>query len=119
VTIVRNKVKQEVTAKLDVLADEDGDARPATAPASPPEQTGKLGIGISDAPGGGVRVEQVTGTQSRELVPGDVIVEVAGTPVRDAAGLKAAVTRLKPGSIALLKVKRGKVTRFAAVPIPS
>jgi serine protease Do len=119
VTIVRNKVKQDVTAKLDVLPDDEADARPATGPASPPEQTGKLGIGISDAPGGGVRVEQVTGTQSRELVPGDVIVEVAGTPVKDSAGLKAAVTKLKPGSIALLKVKRGKVTRFAAVPIPS
>ena len=47
------------------------------------------------------------------------IVEVNGAAVKDAQALKAAVAKVKPGSTALLKVRRGKVTRFAAVPIPN
>ena len=54
----------------------------------------------------------------RDLAPGDVIVEVNGAPVRDAAGLRAAAARLKPGSAALVKVRRGKSAQFAAVPVP-
>ena len=41
-----------------------------------------------------------------------------GTPVKDAQDLKNAVAKVKPGSTALVKIRRGKLTRFAAVPIP-
>ncbi len=54
----------------------------------------------------------------RDLGPGDVIVEINGTPVKDAAALRAASARLKPGSTAIVKVRRGKSTQFAAVPVP-
>ena len=46
-------------------------------------------------------------------------VKVNGAPVRDTSGLRAAMSRVKPGSTALLKVKRGRVTQFAAVPVPA
>jgi serine protease Do len=119
ITLLRNKQKQEVTAKLDALIDED--APPPRAPKSPAPKTqpsGKLGISISDAPGGGVRIDDIAGSRSRELAPGDVIVEMNGTPVKDAQDLKNAVAKVKPGSTALVKIRRGKLTRFAAVPIP-
>jgi len=48
-----------------------------------------------------------------------VIVELNGTPVRNAAGLRAAAANLKPGSAALVKVRRGKSVQFAAVPVPA
>jgi len=121
VSLLRNKQKQEISAKLDALVDEDAPAgRPARAPSAKPQQqqTGKLGIAISDAPGGGVRVEEISGAQSRELAPGDVIIDVNGTPVKDSNDLRNAVAKVKPGSTALVKIRRGKLTRFAAVPIP-
>ncbi|MFT3766967.1 MAG: PDZ domain-containing protein [Minicystis sp.] len=49
---------------------------------------------------------------------GDVIIEVNGAPIRDVAALRAALARAKPGTTALLKVRRGKSTQFAAVPVP-
>jgi serine protease Do len=39
--------------------------------------------------------------------------------VKDAAGLRLAAGKLKGGSTALLKVRRGKSVQFAAVPIPA
>jgi serine protease Do len=64
-------------------------------------------------------VEDIANDDIRDLVPGDVIVEVNGTPVRDAASLRAATAHLKPGSTVLVKVRRGKSIQFAAVPVPS
>jgi len=55
----------------------------------------------------------------RDLHPGDVIVEVNGTPVHDAATLRAAASRVKPGTMALVKVRRGKAIQYAAVPVPA
>ena len=123
-TIIRDKQRREVKATLDALPD---DPTPASAqgqnsigPAPEKSQTaGKLGVQASDAPGGGARVEDIENDAARDLVPGDVIVELNGAPVRDAAGLRAASTRLKPGSTAIVKVRRGKSTQFAAVPVPT
>jgi serine protease Do len=64
-------------------------------------------------------VEDIENDAVRDLQPGDVVIEVNGAPVRDAAGLRAAASRLKPGSTALLKVRRGKSVQFAAVPVPA
>jgi len=45
---------------------------------------------------------------SAGLRPGDVVLAVAGHPVRDVAGLLAAVAALKPGVPTTLKVERGQ-----------
>ncbi len=121
VSLVRGGKPLEVTAKLDVLNDVEADAPMATrrpdAPQKRPQgNTNKIGIQYSDFPGGGVRVDRVMDAES-ELSPGDVVLEVNGTPVRDAKGLEATVAKLKPGTAAAFKVRRGKVSRFAALAV--
>jgi serine protease Do len=39
--------------------------------------------------------------------------------VKDVASLNAAMAKVKPGTTALLKVRRGDASRFAAIPIPA
>ncbi|WP_437964921.1 Do family serine endopeptidase [Sorangium sp. So ce260] len=125
VTVVRAQKRHELRAKLDALQDEEGDAssRPRPSQGARPERqqsAEKLGIQISDAPGGGVRVDGFApGSSLQELQVGDVIVDVNNTPIKDVAGLRAAIAKVKDGSMALLKVRRGKVVQFAAVPIPA
>jgi serine protease Do len=123
IAFLRDHQRHEVKATLDTLPD---DPTPAAAHgglgepgAQKPEVQGKLGVRASDAQGGGAQVEDIDNDAVRDLQPGDVVIEVNGTPVHDAAGLRAATANLKPGSTALLKVRRGKAVQFAAVPVPS
>ncbi|MDI1480423.1 Do family serine endopeptidase [Polyangium sp. y55x31] len=118
VSLLRSGKPLEVTAKLDQLGDSDGedlDAKPTRGQKSP-AATNKYGFQFSDLAGGGVRVDRVTDSES-ELSPGDVLLEVNGAPVRDAKALDAALAKMKPGTVAAFKVRRGKITRFAALPI--
>jgi serine protease Do len=122
-TIIRDKQQREVKATLDTLPD---DPTPASArqgmPGAAPqvdERADKLGIQVENVPGGGVRVEEIQSDNVRDLAPGDVIVELNGAPVKDVAGLHAAMAKVNPGSTALLKVRRGKTILFAAVPVPA
>ncbi len=118
VTVLRAGKSQEVVVTLDKLADEDAapSQKPAGKPAVP-QSADKLGIQVSDVPTGGARVDKVTGAVI-DLKRGDVIVDINGIPVTDTASLRAAVAKIKPGAVALLRVKRGRLTQFAAVPIP-
>ncbi|MEZ4301836.1 MAG: Do family serine endopeptidase [Polyangiaceae bacterium] len=121
VSLLRNGQPQDLTVTLDKLHDDEAGPQPPRAPdrKGPPQQADKLGIEISDATsGGGVRVDKVTG-KAGDLGPGDVIVEVNGARIADTAGLRAAMAKLKPGSVALLKVRRGRIVQFAAVPVPN
>ena len=117
-TILRDKKKREVKATLDALPEDPISApgRPGLGRTKPPPA--QFGVSVTDMPGGGVRVDEVDADNVRDLVPGDVIIEANGVPVRDMASLQATMARAKPGSTALLKVKRGKVVQFAAVPVP-
>jgi serine protease Do len=121
VTIVRDKQRRDVKATLDVLPDDPtpvsaaGGAGPGTSGGA--QTASKLGVQVSDAPGGGARVEDIESDGVRDLVPGDVVVEINSIPVKDAATLRTIASRLKPGTTALLKVRRGKSTQFAAVPV--
>jgi serine protease Do len=119
VTYVRNHKAHDVDAKLDPLVTEDR-SPPARAPRPDKPSDDKLGIAISDAPGGGVRVEGVaSGSVIHDLEPGDVIIEMNGQKVADTAGLRAALTKAKAGTTAICKVKRGpRLVQFAAIPIP-
>jgi serine protease Do len=122
VTIVRDKQRRDVKATLDNIPEDPTPAAGHPGLGAAPDKAqpaSKLGVQVSDAPGGGAQVEDVENDGVRDLSPGDVIVEVNGTPVKDAAGLRVVSSRLKPGSTALIKVRRGKVVQFAAVPVPT
>ena len=118
VTVLRDGKPSDVVVTLDKLRDDEA-APPQKGPTKPsnPQPADKLGIQVSDAQAGGVRVDKVTGA-AHDLGPGDIIVDVNGTPVGDTAALRAALAKVKPGSMAILRVKRGRITQFAAVPIP-
>jgi serine protease Do len=118
VSLVRDGKSQDVTVTLDKLRDDDsGPVQKGTGKPVNPQPADKLGIQVSDAQAGGVRVDKVTGS-AHDLGPGDIIVDVNGTLVADSAALRTALAKVKPGSMAILRVKRGRVTQFAAVPIP-
>ncbi|HVY44406.1 MAG TPA: Do family serine endopeptidase [Minicystis sp.] len=124
--LVHNHQQREITAKLGTLTDADDhagdDASQAPAKRAPSPESDKLGIQLSDLPNGqGVKVEDISdGSVVKDLQPGDVIVELNGQRVRDTASLRAALARVKPGSVALAKVHRGRgMTLFAAIPVPT
>jgi serine protease Do len=122
VTLVRDKQRHEVKARLDALPDDPTPASAQPGMGVAPEKAqiaDKLGMQVSDAPGGGARVEDISNDSVRDLVAGDVIVEINGAPVKDAASLRLASARLKPGTTALVKVRRGRTVQFAAVPVPA
>ncbi|HSN99743.1 MAG TPA: Do family serine endopeptidase [Candidatus Nanopelagicales bacterium] len=121
VTVQRGKEQRQVKAKLALLEDEEsGRGASKRGPEAPQQQSAaQLGVEVSNAQGGGARVEAITGAQADELQPGDVITELNGAPVKDAVSLNAAMAKVAPGTTVLLRVKRGDVTRFAAVPIPT
>jgi serine protease Do len=119
VGFVRDKQPREVSATLDAMHDDDAPVSGTRRGAQPSAQpVDKLGIRVSDAPGGGAKVDGIMDdTSIRDLAPGDVILEVNRTAVKDVQGFRAAMSKQKPGSTALLKVRRGRQTLFAAVPI--
>jgi serine protease Do len=125
--VVHARQRRDVKATLDALPD---DPTPAVGHPGPPgggiglkqgptATPGKLGLTVSDAPGGGARVDDVDSDNIRDLTAGDVIVEMNGTPVKDVAALRAVMGTVKPGTTALVKVRRGKSTQYAAVPVPA
>jgi serine protease Do len=118
-TIVRGKQRRDVKATLDPL--DDGPTLASGVPGVPSRRaaptSGRLGMMVTDMPGGGVRVDEIDGDNVRDLMVGDVILEVNGARVRDSAGLNVAMSRLKPGTTALLKIRRGKLVQFAAIPV--
>jgi serine protease Do len=119
VTIVRGGQRRDVVAKLDMMPD-DEPARPVAPKKNraPAPNADKLGIEISDAPDGGVRVDRVE-NDIPELEPGDVIFELNGTPVKSVQDLKLAAAKVKPGATALAKVRRGRLVKYAAIPLPN
>jgi serine protease Do len=118
-SIVRNKQQREVTATLDALQTNEARTRPGPSKAQPSPESERLGLMIADDPSGGVRVQDVLqGSEIRDLQPGDVIIEADGKPVRDIPSLRAALKQAKPGTTSVLKVRRGRLVQFAAIPIP-
>lgn len=120
VSIVRGGQKRDVVAKLDTMPDDE-----PTRPIAPKKNRGpskdadKLGIEISNAPdGAGVRVDRVD-SDIQEIEPGDVIFELNGIPVKTVQELKLAAAKVKPGGAALAKVRRGRLVKYAAIPLPN
>jgi serine protease Do len=118
VTVLRSGKPVDVTAKLDALEDDEAPAptrRPEAPTSNGKKNADKLGAQVSSAQGG-VRVERITAATS-ELQPGDLLVELNGERIADVQALEASMAKLKPGQTALFKLKRGRVTRFAAITV--
>jgi serine protease Do len=117
VTVLRDGKKRELTATLGALEDEQPQAS-SKPDDSAPKSDSRLGLRVSPARGGGVRVEVVApGSAIEELRAGDVILEVGGQKVGTPADLEAIVARATKGEVLLAKIRRGGATRFAAIPI--
>ncbi|HZD87196.1 MAG TPA: trypsin-like peptidase domain-containing protein [Gaiellaceae bacterium] len=77
-----------------------------------------LGVGISDAASGGVRITQVVSNSPAAkagLQAGDVIEAVNGNSVANADALSAIVTGDKPGQQVTLTVRHGSTTKHVTV----
>jgi serine protease Do len=121
VAYIRDGKKLETKASLDTLEDDDTTpSQPARGVVPPPASSNnKLGVAVSNARGGGVRVDGILPTSTvKELRPGDVVVELDGKPVADSAAMEKLLASAKPGTIALAKVRRGDATRFVPIPLP-
>jgi len=119
VWLVRAGKRRDVTAGLDTMGPDEADKTPVKKPeATSSTNPDRYGAEFSDMPGGGVRVERVTDVES-ELERGDVIVEVNGAPVLDVRAFETSMNKLSSGTSALVKVKRGRATRFVAIATPA
>lgn len=118
---IRDKQRREAKVTLDKLEDQTA-VRPASRTRrgqATPATDARAGFAVTDAPNGGVLVTNIpNGSPVKELMEGDIIVEVGGVPVKTTVDLRAAMSKLKPGTVGLFKVKRGPVSRFVAVPVP-
>lgn len=76
-----------------------------------------LGVGLSDAEGGGALVDVAEGTPADEagLEDGDVVVEAGGKPVETGDDLRDAVSEREPGDELELEVRRGGDTESFTV----
>jgi serine protease Do len=119
IVYLRDGKQTEAKATLDTLQD-DSDEGPVKRNVTPqPSSNNKLGIQVGNAPGGGALIDRVSATSPlKEIMQGDVIVELDGVAIKDVDALQHALEKSKPGTIALAKIKRGDFTRFAAIPIP-
>ena len=121
ITVLRGKQRLDLATTLDALPRDHERAVSRPGRAEPEEkagQVGRIGVRASNAPAGGVRVDDVLDeSRAGELERGDVILELNGKPIKNADELRAAITKAQPGTTALFKVRRGQVTRFAAVPL--
>jgi serine protease Do len=121
VSVRRRGGQRDVVATLEKLEDEKAEAAaPKQDGARQGGQlAGPLGIRVSNAPGGGVRVDELPeGREVGDLAPGDVIVQVGETRVDNVQTLRGALSQIAPGTTALFKLRRGDREVFAAVPIP-
>ena len=119
-SLLRERQPKEVSATLDALADEEeGPAHKSHGRAEAGRSSNRLGLQVSEASGGGVRIDGIQAeSRVRELQEGDVIVEINGARVRNVDDLQAALTKLKSGTTAIVKVRRGELERYAAVVVP-
>jgi serine protease Do len=111
--VVRDAKHQTIAATLDELKekhfalDDQGS-----------ETRGRLGVGVADDEEGGARITQVapkSAAAAAGLHAGDVIVEIDGKKVEDAADLKKSLQDLPKGKAVLAKVRRGDEVRWIGI----
>jgi serine protease Do len=120
--VIHNGHEQTIPVTLAAINDEkvrgegaDDDATEIGASQSPASH--KLGIQVGEAPGGGALVQRVApgSPADGQLAPGDVIVEVNHTPIKNAAELAPRVVATRKGEPLLLRVRHDDHIRFVAI----
>ena len=130
--IMRDGKKQTVQV---TVGEAPRDSSAVTGPnGKPPAQSGSAALGLvvqePDAgarqqmglkPGEGVVISNITGPVAARagLQPGDLILMVNQQRVGSVAAFRAATQGVKPGDTVLLLVRRGDVTSFVGVTVPS
>jgi S1-C subfamily serine protease len=121
-SIQRGTCGKTISVLLDRLPNKDGDAEDHAANAAR-SKNGTDGLRLSDAEGGGARVEALDprSTAADGLRRGDVVVEVDRTPVHGAADATRRLTRPPPdgaGHTALLRVRRDGSFLYVGIDLP-
>lgn len=115
VKVLRKGEAKTFVVTLDALDDEDKRAAGTNEPAADDRS---LGAELSDAPdGGGAVVRRVRPNSKAEgaLRPGDVIVEVGQTRVKNAAEAAESIKRAREKGPVLLRVEREGKGRYVAI----
>ncbi|MBI4704274.1 MAG: trypsin-like peptidase domain-containing protein [Deltaproteobacteria bacterium] len=117
VTLLRQGRTLAVSATLDTLEEEHAPVRRQPS-AGAEQKTEKMrGVEIADHPEGGVRVVAVDAGAPKGIEPGDVIVELAGEPVKNVKQLDRQLAKLPAGGTALFEIRRGARQLFVGVPL--
>ncbi len=125
VTVWRNGAQRDITL---VLSEMEADSKPnkhRDGKKGGEQAMNSLGLIVSDLSesqkaelrvSGGVQVEAVDGPAARvDLRPGDVILQVNNTEVRDSKQFNAIVAKLDPKRAAALRVQRGGASQFVSI----
>ena len=127
-TIYRDGQKQERKVTLGTRPDIEGlSKKESTRPQEEPHH--RLGLGLSDVgprfeargmPPGALITQVAPGSVAEHsgLIPGMVVVEAAGKPVRSASDLVSVLRDAKPGSVVLLRVQVEDMKALRALRIP-
>ena len=121
IEVWRDKSVKKLTVRVAELKEEDGAPKLGNSPEQ--DRQGPLGLSVRPLQqeeraqvktDGSLVVEDVAGAAAQAgIQPGDIILAVAGTPVRTVADLQAAVK--KAGKIVPLLIQRGNAQIFVAV----
>ncbi len=129
--ILRGREKKAVAVQ--VVERPNDPTKLASIIANPGEKIGRLGILVYDLSpeikrllpelrkGLGVLVGSLTAdapVQGRSFRPGDIIYQINGEPVINAAELKAALEKLGPGSPVAVQIERGRRLRYVWFELP-
>jgi serine protease Do len=115
VKLLRQGKTMSLKAVLEKL-DEDPHRSAKPRRGAPPKRDKMLGLEVDEDPQGGVRVLEMS-RPVEGLRPGDVIVEVGGTPIGAVDDLRAALAPKQKGETALLRVRREGKSYFVGLPI--
>jgi serine protease Do len=127
-TFYRNGQKQDRKVTLGTRPDLEGISKKAS-PRSQEEPNQRLGLGLSDVgprfearglPPGALITHIVPGSLAERsgLMPGMVVVEAAGKPVRGAEDLVQTLRDARPGSVVLLRVQVENKRALLTLKIP-
>jgi serine protease Do len=116
VKVLRDKREQTFDATLDALKEETSAEPSEGRPESGGQETPSLGVKIGETHAGVTVVEVKPGTPAAgTLEPGDLILEVNHTPVRNAAEASRLVNQAPRDQPLLLKIRRGNQDRFVGI----
>jgi len=112
----RNKSEKKLQIKLDTRPSEEELASRRQSPGM--GDPGAFGVTVMPTKGRGVEVTGVApGSPAMGyLEPGDIVIEVNRQPVNSPAEFTAAIGRLRPGEVALVRIERDGGMVFLAIP---